>query len=508
MNSATVEAILRPLRKRGGWERPAIGAMSAAAACWLYASVKLVTEGHTLLGTTSYGVSWGLTVAGVIHVIGISHVGIAVSAAVRILRLDRYRSVARLAEVMTLIALVVAVLNIALDVGRPDRFVIDTLIHGRWHAPMVWSATVISLYFVASGVYLYLSLRRDLWVLSGEATPLQRIYGRLALGYRDTRADRDLHTRTLRWLGIALVPIMVSVHSVYGLFFGLLSARPGWYNPLQAPYFVLGAVVSGFSALIVAAALLRRLYRWQELIDDRTFRVLGAVLAFVVFLYLYFVASEHVTAQFTAAPGERAVSGMSLGGPYATVFWATILAGLVAPFLILFHQAMRTRPVSVPLVAVAAGAINVAMFLKRVLLVVPAQEFARLPLPMPVIAYRPTLVELVASLGTCAVGGLLFIGALKVIPLIELPLPLTERLAEIPTARAHACAAVIAGTLVVGFALIGWGVGTRADDFAPLKWILGLCLLAAVPLEVCLIRGEARPLALPDETMTLTGGRP
>ena len=76
---------------------------------------------------------------------------------------------------------------------------------------------------------------------------------------------------------------VISVHSVYGLFFGLMLSRPGWFNPLQAPYFVLGAVVSGFSAILVVAALMRGIYKWHELLPDRMFRVFGAFLAFVVF---------------------------------------------------------------------------------------------------------------------------------------------------------------------------------------------------------------------------------
>lgn len=492
MSSVTVESILRPIRENGRRERWALLVLAAAAAAWFWSSVRLVTGGHALLGTTSYGVAWGLTVANVIHVIGISHVGIAVSATVRILRLERYRNLGRLAELMTIVALVVAVLNITLDVGRPDRFVVNTLLYGRWQAPMVWSATVISLYFASSAVYLYLSLRRDFRVLSGEGTLRGRIYRGLALGYRDTREDRDRHDRTLRWLAVALVPIMVSVHSVYGLFFGLMSARPGWSNPLQAPYFVLGAVVSGFSALIVAAAVLRRLYRWRELIDDRTFRVLAALLAFVVFLYLYFVVSEHLTAQLGAAPGERAFSTALLSGKYATAFWLTILGGLVAPFLVLFLQAMREREVSVPLVAVAAGAVNVAMFGKRLLLVVPGQDLARLPLPMPVVPYRPTLVEIVATMGTYAVGALLFVAALKAIPLFELPLTPAEPL-DAPDARgALRRRAAVGATLAAGVALVAWGVATRGGDGAPLKWISGLVLLAAAPLEVCVLAG-ARP---------------
>ena len=93
----------------------------------------------------------------------------------------------------------------------------------------------------------------------------------------------------LATLEIFDIPIMVSVHSVYGLFFGLLASKAGWFNPLQAPYFVLGAIVSGFSAIIVVSALLRRAYAWRDVLSDRIFKTFGVFLAFVVALYLYFL---------------------------------------------------------------------------------------------------------------------------------------------------------------------------------------------------------------------------
>jgi molybdopterin-containing oxidoreductase family membrane subunit len=441
-----------------------------------------------------------------VHIIGISHVGIAISATVRVLRLGRYRNIARLAEVVTLISLLLAVINIALDVGRPDRFVLNTLAYGRWHAPMVWSATVISLYFAASGVYLYLSMRRDLWVLSTMDLKLSRLLGYLSLGYRDTAAERRRHEHTLFWLAILLVPIMVSVHSVYGMFFGLLSAKAGWYNPLQAPYFVLGAVVSGFSALIVVAALLRSLFRWTEIIDDRTFRALGAILAFVVFLYLYFVASEQLTAQYAGPVAERAVSNALLIGRFAPTFWITIIGGLVAPFAILFVQAIRPVPVRVGLIAGAAAAVNLAMLLKRVLLVIPAQQYPRLPLPRPGVAYLPTTLESVVTFGTYAIGGLLLIGILKLVPLVELPVASAARRDDAPRRGRSIRGLVIAATFAAGVALISWGVLTRELDLAPLKWTAGLILLTTVPLERCLIRGGPGGSSSDDDRADHVGG--
>lgn len=506
MDTTYTGQILNPITEKNRTLQLVGGILAAVAVYWIFACVQFLIQGHTTLGTSSYGAAWGLAVANIVHIIGISHVGIAISATVRVLGLDRYRNIARLAEVVTLISLVIAVINIALDVGRPDRFLLNTLLHGRWHAPMVWSATVISLYFVASGVYLYLSMRRDLWLLSTMDLKLSRMFGHCSLGYRDTAAERRRHEHTLFWLALLLVPIMVSVHSVYGLFFGLLSAKAGWYNPLQAPYFVLGAVVSGFSALIVLAALLRHLYRWQDLIDNRIFRTLGAVLAFVVFLYLYFVASEHLTAQYAGPPADQAVSETLVAGRFAAVFWSTVIGGLVVPFAVLFVQSIRRGPVRVGWIAAAAAVINLAMLLKRVLLVIPSQQYSRLPLPRPEVGYLPTPIELTVTFGTYAIGGLLLITVLRLVPVIELPMTPTAATAAEPRGATFVRGSIIALTVTVAIALIAWGVVTRDLDLAPVKWISGLILLAAVPLERCIIRvGNGNPSAESGTTCSAGG---
>ena len=173
---------------RAGWA--ALALLGAGAAALFYGFAQQVIHGHAVTGQGSHGAIWGIVVANIVNFIGISHVGIAISAVVRILRLERYRQLARLAEFVTLASITVAVMNIAMDVGRPERFLFNVVWYGRYHAPFVWSCTVITTYVVGSSVYLYLAMRRDLY-LSSIAAPSRRSFFRvLALGYRDTPAAR------------------------------------------------------------------------------------------------------------------------------------------------------------------------------------------------------------------------------------------------------------------------------------------------------------------------------
>ena len=492
---------LRPMAP-GGVTWAVLTALAGAGTVgWLLACARTWSGGHADLGTDSYGASWGITVANIIHLVGISHAGVAISAAVRMLGLRTYRNVARLAELVTLVALVTAVTSIATDVGRPDRFLVETLRHGRWHAPMVWSVTVITAYLLTTGVYLYLSLRRDFALLATLGVGRSGLFRALALGHVDTPAERARHERTLFWLAALLIPVMVSVHSVYGLFFGLLFARPGWFNPLQAPYFVLGAIVSGISAILVLAALLRRAYRWQAALEERVFRAFGALLAFVVFLHVYFMLSEHLTAQYAGPAAERALSTSLLTGRYAATFWLTAVGGLAVPFVVLFTQAIRPT-VNVGVVAAAALAVNVAMWLKRYLLVVPPQLMPSLPPPRPSVAYTPTALELMVTFGSYAFAALLFLLLLRCVPLFELdgaaspegaaPLP-PASLAPAPRRGGRLRLAVVLAQVLVGTFLVAWGLAGRDSDGAPVRWLAGTAVLAAIPLAICLVPDALAP---------------
>lgn len=484
--SAALLRRLAPLRTTGR----AFWIWLAALGCLLLSVLvlwpRLVLVGRGLTGESNLGAPWGITVANVVHLVGISHVGIAISAVVRLLRLERYRPLARVAEFVTLAALLGAVLGVAIDVGRPEVFIQRVFYYGRWHAPFVWSMTVITTYLVTSLVYAYLALRGDIARLATLLPGRARLYRALALGYEDTVPARALHERTLWWLAVALLPIMVAVHSVYGLVFGIQAARPGWENPLQAPYFVLGAIVSGFSAIILVAALLRRLFHWEEELPARMFKGLGIFLGFVVLLYGYFLFTEHLTANYAAPTREREVSQELLGGRFAVAFWPVVVLGLALPFLALFVQGVSPRLVNIPLTVTSAALVNAAMWAKRFLLVVPT--FSHPHLPLHAAAYAPTAFELwMVLVGTWGTAVLVFTLLVKLLPTLELADQAAPRAAVV--ARWYESSFrrfAFWGTVAVGAALIAVGVGERKLVGASALWVVGILVLITLPLQICL----------------------
>ncbi|MBI2833032.1 MAG: polysulfide reductase NrfD [Acidobacteria bacterium] len=480
-----------PLSGKGFWL--SLVALAAGASALLYGFLLQVLHGHAVTGQGSHGAIWGIVVANIVNFIGISHVGIAISAVVRILRLERYRQLARLAEFVTLAAITTAVLNIGMDVGRPERFIFNVVWYGRYHAPFVWSCTVITTYVVGSSVYLYLAMRRDLWVCSAKAPVRRGFFRVMSLGYTDTPASRARHNRVVWWLAVIILPIMVSVHSVYGYIFGLQAGRPGWYNPFQAPYFVLGAIVSGFSAVIIVLAVLRKAFHWEAIFHPRMFKGLGIFLGFVTLLYMYFLFSEWLTGSYASPEGERVVFRDLLAGRFSLITWSAVIAGMLFPFALLFVQGVNPRMCSIPLTVLAALLINVGLWTTRALIVVPS--FYHPLLPWDVAPYTPAFSEWCIVVGSFFLFALLLLVMVKMLPVLELPEDHEGAGDGWAPAMPFWKQASVGGSAMAGMVLIGVGVAnsTRPEFFhPPAIWLSGILLLLSVPFQICVLPERAR----------------
>lgn len=517
---------VRPLL-RTTWKTWVVLVLSAAGAAWYFYGAFYLQffHGHQITGQGTQGAMWGTIVANVVQLIGVSHVGIAISATVRILRLERYRQLARLAELVTLVSLTAAVCNIAGDVGRPDRFIYNVIMHGNYTGPFVWSASVITNYLVGSLVYLYLAMRRDIYLCSRILPRRRWLYRVLALGYADTPEERENHERTVFWCAVVILPIMVSVHSVYGFVFGLNPGRPGWFNPFQAPYFVLGAIVTGFSGIVVIAAAIRRIYGWEEFFPARMFKGLGIFLGFVTLLYLYFLFSEVLTGVYASPEAEREVFHDLLFGRFAAIVWPATIGGMILPFWILFIQGGNPRIQSPTVVVIAAAPIFVAMWCWRYLITVPS--FFHPHLPYRLVEYHPTLFDWSLVLATYSFAVFFYTVLVKLLPIIELPeefVPERPVRARRLSLRRRARLAVlkratIPATVVAGVALIAYGISTRHDVSAPSPalWIAGILCLWTIPLQACMIpgrrslerrfaaRSSSRPPRAPPRVATVVG---
>lgn len=362
------------------------------------------------------GAPWGIYLSNFIFYIGIAHAGIAIAAGIRLLNLRDYIPIGRMAELLTVFGLMMAGLSIILDLGRPDR-VFNVIRHypGRIaSSPLVWDITAIATYLVVSITYLYIELREDLARLS-EKVKWGWLYRLLLVGYES--GEREQIERIIWWASIFILPIMVMVHSTVGWIFGLQVARPGWYSAIIAPYFLLGALLSGLAAVVVVAGIYRGVFHWEDLIKEKVFRGLGLVLSWFSILYLYFLLSEFLTVKFAGPLGELEVSVLLTDGRYAWPYWLQIGA-LVVAFAIFFINRVFPTTFSIGATVFAAALVVVTLWVTRFLILVP--PLIRPYLPYATGSYAPTWMEWSLVGGTFVLMVLFYALFTKVFPIVSL----------------------------------------------------------------------------------------
>ena len=408
----------------GQWSRGAKIATAIAlviVGVGLFAYSRQLTQGLAVTGMgdigTAGGSAWGLYIAFDVYFVGVSFAGITVAALIRLLNLEQLRPVARMAEGLTIVSLVLAALMVIIDLGQPGRGIVNLLRYARPQSPFFGTFTlVISAYLFASLVYLYLDGRRDAALCAQKPGRLQRFFRLWAAGYGDTTEERERHHRTSYWLALFILPLLVTAHSTLGLVFGIQPGRPGWYSALQAPGFVVLAGVSGVGLLIVIVAVLRKALRLEEQLDIRVFRWLGNFLWVLTAAYLYFIVIDFVTANYSGGSREANVFKELTSGSYAWLFWTTV-SFFILSFVIITGQ-FASRRYSISLVVVAGVLANIAAIGKRDVIVVPSQTHGTL-LPYPPGTYTPTWVELAVILGLFGLGMVLYIVFTKVFPIMD-----------------------------------------------------------------------------------------
>lgn len=384
------------------------------------------------LGLTATGMNdkviWGFYIANFIFFIGIAFAGIAIAAGIKIIGLKKYDPLVRMAELLTVVATLTAVLSLTFDLGRPDRVfnLLKFYPYRVGQSPLAWDLTAIGLYLLLSVTFLYLPLRRDLKLsyksLFGHKGWLNRLqvflHDKLLLAYRGKEPGIE---RLESWLALAILPIVVMLHSIIGWVFSLMVSQPGWFNPLYAPAFVLAALTSGVAVLIVIAGSFRRTFGWEEILKDEIFKGLSSFLAALTLFYLYFMFSTELGANFAGTTGQLATSKALLEEEFALPFWAMTICGFFLPSLWLIIQALKPKVFRMRNTVVLAGLIALSFWVKRVLIVVPPLTRPNLPFTRGI--YIPTWVEwsLVGlSFAVTILFYLIFIKLLPILPIKDL----------------------------------------------------------------------------------------
>lgn len=412
------DAALRPVVNRAGliWWSIFLG-LSALMAVGLVAYGYQLREGLNVTGLNQR-VTWGFYISNLVFFIGISYGGAITSAILRLTNAPWRAPLVRLAEAMAVSALLVGAVFPIIDLGRPDHMY-HLFIHGQVGSPVLWDVVAISTYLAASLVFIYLPLIPDIAIcrdrLSRTAGFIRRtVYRVLALGWQGTDKQKRVLNQGMTILAILIIPLAVSVHSVLAWLFGV-TVRPGWNSTIFAPYFVIGAMYSGVATVILVIAAFRWAYKLDAYITVKHFRYLGYMMLVLGLAYLYFMISEYLTEGYKLHEGTGALLELVLLGDLAPFFWLFVVGGILLPVLAVALPVTRT----IPMLAVAALAVVLGMWLKRFLIVVPSMAESITPAGGLTI-YSPTWVEIAITIGAAAAIPWMLMLFFRIFPVISI----------------------------------------------------------------------------------------
>lgn len=379
------------------------------------------------VGIGTWGINstivWGVAIANYVWWIGIGNAGTLISSLLAVTRQDWRASINRFAEAMTLFAVSIAGLFPIIHLGRPEYFYWlapypNTMqLWPQWRSALVWDFWAILSYLLFSLMFWYLGLIPDAATLRDRATTrrAQVFYGALALGWRGSARHWALHTRLHMTMAALAVPLVCSVHSIVGLDFAA-SLMPGWQETIFPPYFVVGAMYSGFAMVVVLAILIRWGLGLQSVITLKHFDAMGLVILLCALVMTLSYATEWMMAWYGGEHAERSLVVHEFAGTYAPLYWLLLLFNCILPQVLWSPKARGNLWV----MALVSIGINVGMWLERILIIWNTLGHTELPSTRhPFVMSAIDWTFLIGPLGLFAFLFLLFARFFPVVSMYE-----------------------------------------------------------------------------------------
>ena len=396
------------------------GACFLATMMLLYALGYLFVRGVGIWGI-NIPIGWGFAIVNFVWWIGIGHAGTLISAILLLLRQSWRNSINRFAEAMTLFAVACAGVFPGVHTGRPwlDYWMFpypNTMQYWpQFRSPLMWDVFAVSTYFTVSLMFWFIGLIPDLATLRDRAENKysQMIYGLLAMGWRGSaRHWARYETAYLLLAGLA-TPLVLSVHTVVSFDFAI-GIVPGWHTTIFPPYFVAGAIYSGFAMVLMLAIPIRKIYNLEDFITDRHLQNSAKVMLATGWIVAYGYAIEAFMGWYGGNRYDASLLWNRLHGPYAFWYYMLLLCNIATPQL-LWIRKMRTSPVWLFLISFV---ILTGMWLERFVIVVISltRDFLTSSWGM----YYPTRWDWMTFLGTIGMFLMAMFLFVRILPMISI----------------------------------------------------------------------------------------
>lgn len=376
-------------------------------------------------------VGWGFDIINFVWWIGIGHAGTLISAILLLFRQDWRTSINRFAEAMTLFAVACAATFPLLHMGRPEVgfYWVAPLpnVMGMWpqfRSPLMWDVFAISTYGTVSLLFWIVGLIPDFATFRDHADKAwkRNIFGVLAMGWRGSAIHWGRYETIYLILAGLATPLVLSVHTIVSFDFAIAQV-PGWHTTVFPPYFVAGAIYSGFAMVLTLMIPLRKFYKLEDFITMRHLNTMSKVMLTTGLIVAYGYLIEGFMGWYSGSEYERYMLLNRFIGPYAPYYYALLACNVLIPQVLWFRSARR----NIPLLFVMSLVINTGMWLERFIIIVTSLHRDFLPSSWGM--YYPTIFDwsmFVGTMGLFISLLFIFIRILPVISIFEMRVLLSE----------------------------------------------------------------------------------
>jgi molybdopterin-containing oxidoreductase family membrane subunit len=386
----------------------------------IYGLILQIDKGHIVTGMRD-NVVWGFYIVNFIFFMGLSYSGALISGVLHLFHTGWRKPIIRLAELITVISLVIGPFFIFFCIGRLDRLYF-LFIHPRIQSPITWDVIAISTDLIGCFIYLYLSFVEDFAILRDyemlNVPPWKKkLYKVLSLGYNSSPRQQKLLSNAKTIMATMIIAIAIIVYSVLAWIFGV-TLQPGWHSTIFGPYFVIAAVFSGTGLLIILMWIFRKVYHLEEYITKRHFVNVGVLLTVIAAFYGYFTFSDYLTKWYGSIKMDSILIDKLFTEYYSLFIFANYI-GILLPGIIIAFPKFRT----IPNITVAAVIAILALWVNRYIIVIPTLETPFLPIQdtrAEWIKYTPTWIEWSLTLAGVSMFAMLFMLISKIAPIISI----------------------------------------------------------------------------------------
>jgi molybdopterin-containing oxidoreductase family membrane subunit len=368
-------------------------------------------------------VGWAWDITNFVFWIGIGHAGTLISAILFLFRQKWRTSINRSAEAMTLFAVMCAGIFPLFHTGRPWRafywlFPIPNTDLNLWQnfrSPLIWDVFAVSTYFTVSLLFWFTGLVPDLATLRDRATSKIRqvVFGLLSLGWRGSARHWRHYEQAYLILAGLSTPLVLSVHSVVSFDFAT-SVIPGWHTTIFPPYFVAGAIFSGFACVMTLLIIARWALNLHDLITIKHLENMNKIILVTGSVVGYAYATEFFIAWYSGNPYERFTFINRAFGPYWWAYWTMVSCNVISPQFFWFKKLRR----SVPVMFILSIVVNIGMWFERFVIIVTSLHGDFLPSSWGY--FRPTWVDMCTFAGTVGLFLTLFLLFARFLPIIAM----------------------------------------------------------------------------------------